>query len=335
MPEGLPGKQPAPSGIGLGFGCAELFRLPSARERRRVLDAAYAAGIEHFDVAPMYGLGLAEPELGAFARTRGDRIAIATKFGIGLTLAARALAPVQGPVRRVLEMRPGMRAAARTSAAGPTSGPMGSLLYRSPGFNSAAARGSLQRSLRALGRDHVDLLLLHDPAPSAVPGDLAACLEEIKSIGLAHAWGVAGEPCDVMAVAGELALTPDVVQVRDDVFHGGGRADQGWRRITFGTLGDAIGRVVSHLHARPRERRRWVDVVDRDVADAEVVAGLLLRDARRRNPSGITLFSTTRPERIAPAVAAATSDAADEQVDAFVALIESELTAPAGAESVR
>ncbi|MDX6643271.1 MAG: D-threo-aldose 1-dehydrogenase, partial [Solirubrobacteraceae bacterium] len=57
----------------LGFGCAELYRAASAAERRRLLETAHSLGIRHFDVAPMYGLGLAERELGGFARGRRDQ----------------------------------------------------------------------------------------------------------------------------------------------------------------------------------------------------------------------------------------------------------------------
>ena len=33
-----------------------------------MLEVAYGLGIRHFDVAPMYGLGLAETELQTFSR---------------------------------------------------------------------------------------------------------------------------------------------------------------------------------------------------------------------------------------------------------------------------
>src|SRR5919199_1407023 len=79
----------------LGFGCAGLFAAPTGRQRRRVLDAALACGIRHFDVAPMYGLGMAERELGRFAVGRRDDVVIATKFGIAPTRTARAIAAVQ------------------------------------------------------------------------------------------------------------------------------------------------------------------------------------------------------------------------------------------------
>ena len=128
-----------------------------------MLDAALDAGIVHFDVAPMYGLGLAEAELGRFARAHRDRIIIATKFGIGVTRAARAIGAVQGPIRRIMQARPAMHEAARSRGAGPDGSGAGRLLYTTTGYDAVAARRSVERSLRALGTDHIDVLLLHDP----------------------------------------------------------------------------------------------------------------------------------------------------------------------------
>src|SRR6059058_1826376 len=85
----------------LGLGCADLMRAGTAA-RRRLLAAALDAGVRHYDVAPMYGLGLAEHEIGRFAHGRRDRLVIATKFGIEPSRAARALAPVQRSLQRAL-----------------------------------------------------------------------------------------------------------------------------------------------------------------------------------------------------------------------------------------
>src|SRR4051812_7179235 len=96
----LPGTTLPTSALGLGMG--HLFRLPKQADRLRILAAAYDAGIVPIDTAPMYGLGVAEAELGRFARGRRDQLVIATKFGITPTLVARTLSVVQGPPRRVL-----------------------------------------------------------------------------------------------------------------------------------------------------------------------------------------------------------------------------------------
>ena len=68
------------------------------RESVAMLEAAFDAGIRHFDVAPMYGFGQAEGCLGEFlGRHRAD-VTVTTKYGIppaknqGLIGLARVLA---------------------------------------------------------------------------------------------------------------------------------------------------------------------------------------------------------------------------------------------------
>lgn len=56
----------------------------------RLLDAAYDAGIRHFDVAPLYGQGEAAALFGEFPRGRRDKVTVTTKFGISHPLATVA-----------------------------------------------------------------------------------------------------------------------------------------------------------------------------------------------------------------------------------------------------
>src|ERR1700744_3740829 len=66
----------------LGFGCSSLMAAAGRRESRRPLEAAYDAGIRHFDVAPMYGYGEAESCLGDFLQNHRGQVTITTKYGI-------------------------------------------------------------------------------------------------------------------------------------------------------------------------------------------------------------------------------------------------------------
>lgn len=312
---------------GLGFGCAGLFRLPSARARRRVLEAAWDAGIVHFDVAPMYGLGMAEAEFARFARGRRDRLVIATKFGIDITPVGRALGRVQRPIRSVLNMHPGLRARARAQAPGPTSS-SGSLLYAQSGYDAAAARASLARSLLALRADHVDLFLLHDPAPGCVSPDLVEYLETAKADGMIGAWGVAGEPADAVEVARRLASPPDVIQTRTDIIM---RVDKSQAvhsdtvQITFGFLGEAVGRIAGYLQSHPETRARWYEVIGHDCGKPEILARLLIRDAYRNNPHGVSLFTTVHVRRVQQATAAAESSSLDAAAEALEHFVQEEL----------
>ena len=266
----------------LGFGCANIFRLPSAAQRSRILRAAYDAGIRHFDTAPMYGMGLAEAEVGRFAHGRRDSITIATKFGIAPTRLGRAAGRGQGPIRRAFEHCSTLRNQARSKAAGPQAGLAGKLLYSAEGYQPATARKSLERSLRALGTDYVDLFLLHDPEPGSVRSeDVCSYLEDRRDAGLIRAWGIAGEVAPSLRMASGFAAGVPVLQVRDDIWL------RSLRRIppgaggviTFGVLGSSLDLLMGTLAAAPEERARLTELSGTDCADAAAVASLLLAAA--------------------------------------------------------
>jgi D-threo-aldose 1-dehydrogenase len=314
----------------LGLGCANLFRLPRAAQRIALLEAAYEAGVRHFDVAPMYGLGLAESELGRFAKRRRDSITIATKFGIRPTTAVKALARAQGPVRRVLEASPTLRRHAKSEAAGPNKGRFGSMLYSAEGYSPAGTRKNLERSLRALGTDYVDLFLAHDPAPGTVRSEeLYGYLHDAARAGTLRAWGIAGEPEPSIEVAMSIGQPVPVLQVRDDIFLRSLRHAEAAASafITFGLLGDAIHRLVRYVTANGERRDRWNALLNADCGEPEIAASLLLRAALRENKSGVVLFGTIHSHRIYGAVAAAEMSAAttSTSLDTFLNLIDAEL----------
>lgn len=300
---------PSNEGFRLGLGCAGLMQLPTRRARQRLLGEAFERGFAHFDVARMYGLGMAEAELGRFAAgRRREQITIATKFGIDP--GSPRLARLQGPARFALARVPALRDAARRRADGPR---------ERRRYDAAGARASLETSLRQLGSDHVDLFFIHDPGP----GDevdlegIAELCEGLVERGTVRAWGVSGDPdpCLGLARGGGIG----VLQVRDDVFAPVAAAAELPPRIGFGVLAGALTRLQSHLAVESR-RRRWSAAVGRDCGRAETLAALLLSDALDRNHGGGVLFATTRRERLGAAAAVATraeSGAVDPALGAF------------------
>lgn len=286
---------------------------------------AIDAGLRHFDVAPMYGLGRAEAELGDALRHRRDAVVVVTKFGIGLTPVARLAGVVQSPIRRLLRAAPSVRQGAQQRAAGPSAGGLGGVLYRHA-FDPIAAERSLEASLRALQTDHVDVLLLHDPAPADVDAErCAAFVDRAQRSGKTRTWGIAGEPIQVDAVASALGCTVPVFQVRDDILHPAPPSVS----VTFGTMGGALPVVLAHLSADAARKRRWSDAVGADCGDPDVIGRLLLRDALGRNPSGTVLCSSTQPRRIRVFGELAAEDPATPSpgLVAFRSLVEAELTA--------
>ncbi|HXV06287.1 MAG TPA: aldo/keto reductase [Solirubrobacterales bacterium] len=283
-------------GTRLGFGCAGLMRTPSRRSRQRLLGEAFEQGIRHFDVARMYGLGVAEEELGRFARGRREQITIATKFGIEPSRSASRLARLQAPARAAVARFPALRAALKRREGA---------FHVARRYDGDAARMSLKTSLEALGTDYVDVLFVHDPGATDLTDaeELVGTLEELRRDGRLRAWGVSGE-FEPSAQLRDAVDAPLVFQVRDDMFDPapiGPEADA----ITFGVLSRAVSRILERLGASGERRSRWSRIVGEDCGRPEVVASLLLQDALERNAGGGVLFSTTRPERVKAAVAAA------------------------------
>jgi D-threo-aldose 1-dehydrogenase len=286
----------------LGFGCADMFRLPRRGDRKRLLEVAFESGISHFDVAPMYGLGRAEHELGVLARGRREQVTIATKFGIIPTAIATTIGRVQGPARRMLNARPAVRASLQGAAAGPRSGRSGAVLYRGSGYGAGAARRSLERSLKALGTDYIDLFLLHDPGVGDVRAedDVLVFLEDRRRAGVIRAWGVAGEREATFGAIRVLAAGHPVRQIRDDIFSRLASDERATddAQISYGVLGRALPRIVATISSSPDLAELWHSNYDGSDALASQVAESLMRDASRANLAGIILFNSVRAERI-------------------------------------
>jgi D-threo-aldose 1-dehydrogenase len=274
----------------IGFGCAGLMREPSTHKRQSLLAEAFDQGITHFDVARMYGLGVAESELGRFVRGRRDSIVIATKFGIEPATAPGRLARLQSPARWLLARYPTLRGYVKRRS---------DVFHQPHHYDAATARASLQTSLRELQTDYVDVLLVHDPAPtdSVDLPDICAYLEEARQAGHVRAWGVAGEQDPCIRLKQSLPANA-ILQVRDDIFSRIHPFPADLEPlITFGVLSESLDRISRYLNGSAERRSRWSEVLGVDCSSEALVA-LLLRDALDANPRGVVLFSTARPERL-------------------------------------
>lgn len=123
----------------LGLGCAplgNLFTPVTDEDAAATVDAAWDAGVRFFDVAPLYGHGLAERRLGAALQGRPrDEYRVSTKVGRLLVSGQDDGSMFAGvpPLRPVFD------------------------------FSYDATLRSLDESLQRLGLDRVDVLLVHDP----------------------------------------------------------------------------------------------------------------------------------------------------------------------------
>jgi D-threo-aldose 1-dehydrogenase len=292
----------------LGFGCANLYELPARRDRRALLETAYDLGIRHFDVAPMYGLGLAEPELADFLSRHDDAI-VATKFGIRLTALGRVAGSVQRPIRLLLQASTATQSRVKVSGTGPDSGAVGQLLYSPKDYSVENAERALASSLRALRRERIDFFFLHEPVGATLKH--APCLADYLDLqiqrGRIGGWGPAGDLSKGHNEIIELTRRASAVQCPYDLIvgHAGPVPDGERSTITFGFVSRALGHVKELLGRRPALREECSDALGADLASDEVILNLIVRDAISHNADGTVLVSSTNPDRLGMVCSAA------------------------------
>ena len=255
----------------LGLGTAGLSRRLGVKGALAIMHAALQEGITHLDTAPMYGLGQAEALVGQFVRDRREQVTIATKVGIS---------PPPAAAGRVL---PGRL----------LRGPLGPR----QDFAPATVRNSFERSLRRLGTDHVDLLLLHEVGPEQIDDDLLEFLTGCVREGKAIATGTATGPEATAAIRSRHEPFPAVTQVPWQPLVRTSGTSTGDRTITHSSvkLGLAVWR---RLLEDPSKLRSWSDRLGVDCTRSEVMAALALALTLRDNPGGTALFASRSPSRV-------------------------------------
>jgi aryl-alcohol dehydrogenase-like predicted oxidoreductase len=248
----------------LGLGTASLHHLFSSRARQRLLERAWSCGVRYFDTAPLYGHEMAERELGRFVRARrGDSI-VTTKFGLlpnALLSAVPAAMYAQKAAARVLR---------RPVAARPARD-----------YSARHARERVDRSLRMLATDYIDILYLHEPALALLPDplELIDTLADLRRAGKIRHVGISGtiESCREIAARhpalGEICQVDVHVSPVATATSPGGRGVQ----VTFGHF----RAMAAGATAGQRER------VER-----------CLVKAVETNPTGVILFSTRKLDHV-------------------------------------
>lgn len=169
----------------IGFGAASignLYRGTSDAEAQGAVEQAWQSGIRYFDTAPHYGLGLSERRLGrALGQFPREELVVSTKVG-------RLLVPNESP----------------TDSDGMFHVP--GTLRREWDFSRDGILRSLEASLERLDMDYVDILLLHDPDQSGIPGaaDVGAkTLIELRDEGVVRAVGIGSNDANAVTQAFE------------------------------------------------------------------------------------------------------------------------------------
>jgi D-threo-aldose 1-dehydrogenase len=192
----------------LGFGGAPLgnmFGMVSDAEAVATLDAAWEAGLRHFDTAPEYGPGISEHRFGQALRGRPrDAFVLSTKVG-RLLRADGTKGGRHGPFVAGLPFR---------------------VDYD---YSADGVRRSIEDSLQRMGLARIDVAYIHDCAEDAhgarwrevfdaAMAGAAVALTRLREEGVIRAWGLGVnrvEPCvmaleradpDVFLLAGRYSL---------------------------------------------------------------------------------------------------------------------------------
>lgn len=281
----------------LGFGCSDLWGGTYEPASVRLVETAFDAGVRWFDVARMYGDGTSEEVLGRVLPRVRDKVILVSKAGImpwSMRLGARAL----GKACRIAQATP----LARRFAPAPPEP-----RERFGAFSPAELARSVEHSLKALRTDYLDVLLLHEcrPAEASWPETLHF-LEKLRAEGKVCRFGVATGFPETLAILDRTPEVAGVAQFASDAFNHNVETLPGrWNGMVavHTVLRQALPQLMGRLAEDPAAAARFVDRTGISPRDRSAVASLLLAEALAANPYGVVLFSTSKPERIAEALA--------------------------------
>jgi aryl-alcohol dehydrogenase-like predicted oxidoreductase len=261
------------------------------RDSLRLLEAAYDAGIRHFDVAPMYGYGEAESCLGELVARHPD-ITVTTKYGIappkrgGLLRSARRVA---GPI---LQRIPALKRRL-VRAAGAVAAPA-----EKSHFSADEARASLDNSLRALRTSFIDIWLLHEAEAADLSDDsLLNFLHEAVARKKIGSFGVGSDTARLPALFHDCPAYCRVVQHNWSILDPAEQPDPAFH-IHHRALTDRLQTLHSNLLADKPRLRRWSEATGRELARREVLSALMLKAALVLHPDTLLLVSSKNPAHI-------------------------------------
>jgi len=282
-----------PDILRVGFGCAALLGPLSPKESEQLLLTALESGIQYFDTARMYGSGEAEGVLGHLTAEHRHRMILVSKAGI--------LPPSRSVPVRVARKAAGigLRAFPDLQRKILDIPPLGARLGV---FDLPSLNASLDTSLRELRTDYLDILLLHEIAPTQTNAALMVWLEDMKRIGKIRSFGIASDFSDTVKIMSDTPALACIVQFASNVWEpniSNFARDPARLVVTHSCLGKRFHQLQGWLAARPETAQRWSLQLNIDARDPTALARLLLVEALASNPHGIVLFSSGRSKNIA------------------------------------
>lgn len=205
----------------LALGCSRIgsFGNPATpAQSRALIRAALDLGVNVFDTADIYGQGDSEREIGRALKGRRDEAFVVTKFGKTFSAKMRLVRPFKPLIKPLLALR-------GSDGGGAVTARRDAVMRED--FSAAHLRAAFDASLRRLGMDHVDAILLHGPqvAIYADP-ELADLLLTLRRQGKARHFGASCDHWDEIPAA--LALPHvSILQLPYDLIERAGAGELG------------------------------------------------------------------------------------------------------------
>jgi aryl-alcohol dehydrogenase-like predicted oxidoreductase len=181
----------------LGLGCSRIGSLGNPapmRDIRALLERALELGVNLLDTADIYGQGDSEREIGRLLAGRRDRAFVVTKVGKRFSRKMRLMRPFK-PLLKPLLAR---AKSAKSAVVGQRDANLATDF--SPEHITAAADASLRR----LGFDSIDALLLHSPPASEITPDVGEALAALKKAGKVSHFGISCDDLPALKAALEI-----------------------------------------------------------------------------------------------------------------------------------
>jgi aryl-alcohol dehydrogenase-like predicted oxidoreductase len=304
----------------LGFGCGNLMGATNRRDSLKLLEAAHEAGIRHFDVAPMYGYGEAETCLGEFLQHHRGQITVTTKYGIAPPKKSAIIKLGRSVAGPILKQFPSLKQSLAQAANAATRS------QERPSFTPANAKASLDRSLRALRTDHINLWLLHEATAADLNNDtLLHLLEAEVKNGTIGAFGIGSSADKIPNLLASHPAYCSTLQYEWSVLDSQiPDTPSAPFRIHHRTLTNNFRELHAALVKNPPLCQRWSTSTNTDLRNPKALAHLMLKAALNMNPTSIILFSSKNPAHIQANVHTAANTSLELPARQLYNLVQSE-----------
>lgn len=283
-----------------------------------MLEAAFDAGIRHFDVAPMYGFGQAEGCVGEFLKRHRAEVTVTTKYGIPPTRHSGFIGMARSLARPVIKVLPRLKRRL-SNVAGKALQPV-----ERATFTPKQARLSLEQSMAALQTEHIDVWLLHEACAEDLHDEgLLRLLEDAVASGKIGTFGVGSERVRVERLITERPEYCPVVQFEWSVMDPPVLATKSFR-IHHRALTENFRALHGKLIEEKAKCAAWSDLVNVDLADRDALASLMLKASLEENPQSVILFSSKNRSHIERNVKVSEDNTLGPSARRLYSLIQSE-----------